>query len=460
MRKYKILIIDDEIEMLDNCRRILERAGYECIVSQESEHFKTILREESPDLILTDLRMPKKDGITILKEAKEQDPDMVVILFTAFATVESAVEAVKLGAFDYIPKPFSAEQLRIAVNRGIKQKRLSDENRYLRSQLKEAYGFTNIIGTSSSLKAVLELVKKVSRTDANVLIEGESGTGKELIARSIHANSDRSYNAFVPLDCASLPENLLESELFGHEKGAFTGAHITRPGIFEYANGGTLFLDEIGELSPMLQSKLLRVLQERQLRRVGGRKLIRVDVRIISATNRDLKAAIESGTFRKDLFYRLNVISIRLPPLKERKEDIPLLANHYLKYFNRRTKKEIKGISKEALELLERYHWPGNVRELQNVIERAVTLTDSSIIGPQDLPDQIVQGTLEDSFILPTDSNFSYKEAKRKWLDRFEKEYLRALLSRHNGNISEAAKQAGINRKTIHRLLKRHHLFQ
>ena len=200
MRKYKILIIDDEIEMLDNCRRILERAGYECIVSQESEHFKTILREESPDLILTDLRMPKKDGITILKEAKEQDPDMVVILFTAFATVESAVEAVKLGAFDYIPKPFSAEQLRIAVNRGIKQKRLSDENRYLRSQLKEAYGFTNIIGTSSSLKAVLELVKKVSRTDANVLIEGESGTGKELIARSIHANSDRSYNAFVPLD--------------------------------------------------------------------------------------------------------------------------------------------------------------------------------------------------------------------------------------------------------------------
>ena len=456
--KEKILIIDDEAEILDNCRRILERAGFDCMLLRESENFARVLKEESPDLVLTDLRMPKKDGMSILKEAKAVDPDIVVLLFTAYGTIKSALEACKLGAFDYIQKPFSAEQLRLAVNRGIKQKRLSDENRYLRSQLKEAYGFNRIIGNSAALREILELVKKVSRTDANILISGDSGTGKELIARGIHTNSDRSQSPFVPVDCASLPENLLESELFGHEKGAFTDAHVTRPGIFEYANGGTLFLDEIGELAVALQAKLLRALQERQVRRVGGRKLINVDVRIISATNRSLPEAIAEGKFREDLFYRLNVISIPLPPLMERKDDIPLLANHYLKHYGKSRKNEIEGISKKAMALMERYHWPGNVRELQNVMERAVSLTDHKIISPEDLPEQLRSIRNPDSSVFPAGSN--YKTAKREWTDSFEQKYLHTLLNRHNGNISRAAVEAQVNRKTIHRLLKRHRLLK
>jgi len=454
--KEKILIIDDEAEMLDNCCRILERTGYDCQPLQESENVAKILKKEQPDLVLTDLRMPKKDGLSVLEDVKATESDIIVILFTAYGTIKSALEACKLGAFDYIQKPFSAEQLRIAVNRGIKQKRLSDENKYLRSKLKEAYGFSGIIGKSASLREVLKRVKKVSGTDANILIRGDSGTGKELIARSIHTNSERRNRPFVPVDCASLPENLLESELFGHEKGAFTGAHVTRPGIFEYADGGTLFLDEIGELNIALQSKLLRVLQERQVRRVGGRKLIDVDVRIISATNRNLKNAIGEGRFREDLFYRLDVISIPLPPLRERQDDIPLLANHYLKHFSKSSRNEVMGISGEALELIERYHWPGNVRELQNVMERAVSLTDSEIITPEDLPKKIRSVKNPDTFVFPAGSDF--KKAKKEWTDSFEKRYLSALLERHNGNISKAAREAQINRKTIHRLLKRHRL--
>jgi DNA-binding NtrC family response regulator len=452
--KEKILIIDDEAEILDNCRRILKRSGYDCLLLQESENFAQVLKEELPDLILTDLRMPKKDGMSVLKEAKAADPDIVVLLFTAYGTIQSALEACKLGAFDYILKPFSAEQLRIAVNRGIKQKRLSDENKYLRSQLKEAYGFNRIIGKSASLQKVLKLVKKVSKTEANILIQGDSGTGKELVARSIHIHSDRSHRPFVPVDCASLPENLLESELFGHEKGAFTDAHVTRPGIFEYANGGTLFLDEIGELSITLQSKLLRTLQEHQVRRVGGRRLLNVDVRIITATNQNLEKAVEEGRFREDLFYRLNVIVIHLPSLKERKDDVPLLANHYLRHFSKGSKNEVEGISREAMELMGGYHWPGNVRELQNVMERAVSLTDSKIIVPEDLPEQIRLVKDPEAFISPAGSN--YKKAKKDWMDFFEKRYLSDLLKRHNGNISKAALEAQINRKTIHRLLKRH----
>jgi len=452
--KEKVLIIDDEAEILDNCRRILKRSGYECLSLQESENFTKVFKAELPDLILTDLRMPKKDGMSVLKEAKAANPDIVVILFTAYGTIRSAVEACKLGAFDYILKPFSAEQLRIAVNRGMKQKRLADENKYLRSQLQEAYGFNRIVGKSASLQKVLKLVKKVSKTEANILIQGDSGTGKELVARSIHIHSERSHRPFVPVDCASLPENLLESELFGHEKGAFTDAHATRPGIFEYANGGSLFLDEIGELSFSLQSKLLRTLQEHQVRRVGGRRLLNVDVRVLSATNQNLEKAVAEGRFREDLFYRLNVIVLHLPALKERVDDVPLLANHFLRHFSKASPNEVAEISEEAMGLLEGYHWPGNVRELQNVIERAVSLTDSDIIVPQDLPEQIRRVKTAD--VCPAPSGWNYKNAKKEWMEQFEKKYLSDLLKRPNGNISQAALEAQINRKTIHRLLKRH----
>jgi len=275
-----------------------------------------IVREELPDLIITDLKMPGKNGLELLKEIKGENPSGIVILFTAFATIESAVEAVKTGAFDYLQKPFTADQLKITVERALTQKRLTEENKNLKEQLHEHFKFDNIIGQSQKIKDVLNMVRKVSKTESNILLLGESGTGKELIARSIHANSERAGMPFIPVDCASLPENLLESELFGHEKGSFTGAHTSRQGMFETANGGTLFLDEIGELTPNLQAKLLRVLQERQVRRVGGRNLIDIDIRVISATNKDLEGAIKEKEFREDLFFRLNVISITLPPLR------------------------------------------------------------------------------------------------------------------------------------------------
>jgi len=275
-----------------------------------------IVREELPDLIITDLKMPGKNGLELLKEIKGENPSGIVILFTAFATIESAVEAVKTGAFDYLQKPFTADQLKITVERALTQKRLTEENKNLKEQLHEHFKFDNIIGQSQKIKDVLHMVRKVSKTESNILLLGESGTGKELIARSIHANSERAGMPFIPVDCASLPENLLESELFGHEKGSFTGAHTSRQGMFETANGGTLFLDEIGELTPNLQAKLLRVLQERQVRRVGGRNLIDIDIRVISATNKDLEGAIKEKEFREDLFFRLNVISITLPPLR------------------------------------------------------------------------------------------------------------------------------------------------
>lgn len=313
-------------------------------------------------------------------------------------------------------------------------------------------GFDSIVGRSIPMRKVFEMIEKVAKTEANILILGESGTGKELVARSIHSHSNRRDKPFVPVDCGALPESLLESELFGYEKGAFTGALTQRPGIFEFANYGTLFFDEVSNFSLSLQAKLLRVLQERQFRRVGGRKLIGADIRIISASNQDLKKAVEEGKFREDLYYRLNVISIILPPLKERKGDIPLLAKYYLKKYSRLNHRTIKGISKDAMRFLEEYSWPGNVRELQNVIERAVSLTENEIIQPEDLPTSIRKNRT----FSPIPGHFSFKETKRRWVDEFEKEYLKDLLKRTDGNITRAAKEAGLNRKTIYRLLKKH----
>jgi DNA-binding NtrC family response regulator len=380
---------------------------------------------------------------------------VIVIMITAFATLESAVEAIKEGAYDYVTKPFTAEQLRVVIDRALTQRRLQEENQRLRQQLQQTYRFENIIGRSLAMTEVYEIIKKVASSEANLLVLGESGTGKELIARCLHANSRRGEKAFIPVDLASLPENLLESELFGHEKGAFTGAHATRPGLFEYAEGGTVFLDEIAELSPNLQGKLLRVLQERQVRRVGGNRIIEVDVRVISATNRDVQAAVAKGTFREDLYYRLNVISIPLPPLRERKGDVPLIAYHYLQRYAAASGKEIRGIVPEALALLEAYPWPGNVRELQNVIERAVVLTEADQLRLQDLPEHLRARPAPEA---PPLKDLPLKAAKAEWARSFERTYLTDLLKRHGGNISQAAKAAGVDRKTIHRLLKRHNL--
>lgn len=451
----KILIIDDEEDMLENCSRILRKFGYMCIALKDSGDIREAIENEHPDVILTDLKMPKKDGIGVLRIAKEVDSEMIVILVTAYATIESAVEAIKEGAFDYIQKPFSAEQLRITIERSLNQRRLAKENKVLRSQLEDKYRFDNIIGASPVIRQVFETIKKVSRTDANILIRGESGTGKELIARCIHANSRRCDKPFIPMDCASLPETLLESELFGHEKGSFTGAYTTRPGLFEYANTGTLFFDEAGELSPNLQAKLLRVLQERQFRRVGGHKIIDVDIRVISSTNRDLEQEIIEKRFREDLYYRLNVITISLPPLRERQGDIPLIATYYLRKYSKSNEKPVTKISPEAMKLLESYPWPGNVRELQNVIERAVSLVDDEVIGISDLPEAIQKYSRNASLI---SQELSFKKAKRDWVGSFEKQYLVDLLKRNNGNVSNAAREARIDRKTIHRLLKKYNI--
>lgn len=453
----RILVVDDEPDMVETVARILTHLGHESVTATEGGAALELLERERPDLVLTDLRMPGMDGLALLKEVKRIDPEAPVVLFTAHATIQTAVEAIKAGAFDYIAKPFTADQLQVVIERALTQRRLQEENRRLKEQLQESYRFENIIGRSLPMLQVFEVVRKVARSEANILIVGESGTGKELVARSIHVNSARAAKPFIPVDCASLPENLLESELFGHEKGAFTGAHMTRPGLFEYGNGGTVFLDEVGDLGGNLQAKLLRVLQERQIRRVGSNKFISVDVRVISATNRDLAEAVKRAEFREDLFYRLNVISIPLPPLRERKGDIPLIAHHYLRKYVASSGKRITGISPEVLALLEAHSWPGNVRELQNVIERAVVLAEKQILLPEDLPEHI---RTRDAGALTPESraDLPMKRAKDEWNRSFEKEYLVSLLKRHQGNISQAARAAGVDRKTIHRLLKKHDL--
>jgi DNA-binding NtrC family response regulator len=460
MSDRRILVVDDEPDMVENCTRILRRAGYRVLSTTDSERALALVESEHPDVLLTDLKMPGLDGMELMRRAHDIDPTLPVIMITAFGSIESAVAAIKAGAFDYLPKNFSVEELTVDVERALRQRALGVENRNLRAQLAAALGLENVIGRSAAMGQVFELVKKAARSEANILVLGESGTGKELIARAIHANSPRAAHAFIPVDCAALPENLLESELFGHEKGSFTGAVRAKSGLMELADGGTLFLDEIGELPTGLQSKLLRTLQERQIRRVGGTELVDVDVRVVSATNRDIRDAIVKGTFREELYYRINVIEIRLPPLRERVGDIPLLVHAFLRRYGQG---RIQGCRADALAALEAYRWPGNVRELQNVIERACALADSDTITPGDLPEHVQEGGIprHGDAELPRDAGLEatslpLKEAKEQWMGVLETSYLRQLLERHDGNISAAAKAAGIDRKTFHRLVTKH----
>jgi len=460
----RVLIVDDEPDMVENCVRILKPAGYECLTTTDARRGLVMLESERPDLLLSDLKMPGVDGMELLHRAHELDPALPVIMITAFATIESAVAAVKEGAFDYLPKNFSVDQLRVAVDRALRHRSLQRENRSLKDQLAQTYGLENIIGRSPAMSRIFELVRKAARSEANILVIGESGTGKELIARAIHANSPRVSQPFVPVDCASLPEQLLESELFGHEKGAFTGAIRTKQGLVESAHRGTLFLDEIGELPLSLQVKLLRALQERQIRRVCGTGLVDVDVRLVSATNRDLREATVKGQFREELYYRINVIAILLPPLRDRAGDVKLLVQAFLKRYGQG---RVRGVDDEAMVALERYRWPGNVRELQNVIERACALADTETICRRDLPDHVLglgevplpvppAGT--DAALPESGTDLTLKDAKERWMAVLEASYLRDLLARNDGNISAAAKAAGIDRKTFHRLINKHDL--
>ena len=454
-QKARVLIVDDEPDVVANWARVLDREGYPCITATDGERALTLLESERPDLVLTDLKMPRVDGMAVLARALELDPDTVVVMITGHGTVQSAVEAMRAGAFDYLLKPLPTnDTLRLVVQRGADRRRLVEENRRLRESLAPRVGFDKLVGKSPVMVAVFDLVRKAARSEANILIQGESGTGKELIARAIHANSPRAAEVFVPVDCAALPDTLLESELFGHERGAFTGADRVKPGMIEVADRGTLFLDEIGELPLSLQPKMLRALQERQIRRVGGTKFLGVDVRLVSATSRDTAELVRKGEFREDLFYRVNVIAINLPPLRERAGDVTLLAYHFLRRYGRNREQPIEGIDPEALGLLEGYAWPGNVREIQNVIERACALADGPGIRVRDLPEH-VRGRGRPTPVVPG-KDLPLREAREAWLRVFAQEYLTDLLRRHAGNISQAAKTAGVDRKTLHRLLGRH----
>jgi DNA-binding NtrC family response regulator len=446
LKEAKILVIDDEEAMRDSCQQTLSRDDNKVETAEDGLKGLAMLEKESFDVIILDLKMPGLSGMEVLKRIKEDDPDAMVIVITGYATVESAVEAMKKGAYDFIPKPFTPDSLRVIVKRALERRELALENVLLKGELKASIGPDVIIGQSGSMKEVEQIVKKVGPTDTTVLISGESGTGKELVARAIHRHSGRKDKSFVVVDCGSLVENLFESELFGHIKGSFTGAISTKYGRFELANGGTLFFDEIGNISVNIQTKLLRVLQEREITKVGSNQVIKVDVRIIAATNKDLQEAVKAGTFREDLFYRLSVVPIALPKLRERKDDIPLLANYFLSKYNKKRGKNIKAISKQAMKALVEYNWPGNVRELENAIERAVVLSKEDIIKPSDLY----------YYGLSIDSSSKSYAFEAKSLADVEREHILKMLKLFNEHKGKAAESLGIDRKTLRLKLKKY----
>lgn len=436
----KILIIDDEEHMCWALKKAMQQEGYEALTATSGSKGIEILKEKGPSLVLLDLKMPGMDGLEVLKIIKEIHPKIPVIMITAHGTIETAIEAMKLGADDYITKPFDLDELKIVVAQALKYSNLVSQVSFLRSELSKKYG--EIIGESAAIKEVIMLIDRVAATNASVLITGESGTGKEITALTIHQASPRKEYPFVAVNCAALPEQLLESELFGHEKGAFTGAAALKPGRFEIADKGTVFLDEIGEMSPTMQAKLLRVLQERAFERVGGTETLHVDVRIISATNIDIKKAVEEGKFREDLYYRLNVVHIHLPPLRERKEDIPLLVNYFLKKYMLGTY-PVKKISPEAMELLMNYHWPGNIRELQNVIERSIIICPGDTILPEHLPKELQQqqSNAVETIVHFPDTGISLEEV--------EKQLILTALKKSKGNQTKAAQLLGITRSAL-----------
>jgi DNA-binding NtrC family response regulator len=452
----KVLIVDDERDMLSNCTRILRRCGYDCLTADTSEQGLALVGTAQPDVVLVDLRLPGKSGIEIVKSVKARYPAIEVVLMTAYATIETAVDAIKQGAFDYLPKPFTADQLQAIIQRTLYQRQSTAAARRLKAELTAQSEVGDMVGMSEAMGALRDSIRKIASTEATVLITGESGTGKELVARNLHQLSHRRARPFVPVDCAALPESLLESELFGHEKGAFTGASMSRPGLFELAHTGTLLLDEVAELPLPLQAKLLRVLEARQLRRLGGRQLISVDVRLLAATNRDLPRAMAAGVFREDLFYRLNVIPIHVPPLRERRGDIPLLAMHFLLKSSAGSASHPKGFNPEAVARLEGYDWPGNVRELKNIVERMRALANRDFIQPEDLPAEVQQPGAERTYRLPP--MHAFKAAKQEIVTAFEARSLRQLMECTGWNIAQAARASGVHRKTIERKLKRYNL--
>jgi two-component system, NtrC family, response regulator AtoC len=454
----KVLLVDDEEKIRASFSKGLEGMGYEVATVGAARAALEKIAEDTPDIVISDLVMPEMDGLSLLAEIKERNPNLPVIIITGHGTIETAVRAMKEGAFDYVTKPFNLDEVELVLSRAVEHARLLAENIALRSQIEKKFSFDNIIGESDAMQEVYRILDKVKDTHSSVLITGESGTGKELIAKAIHFNGFLKDKPFITVDCASISENLLESELFGHVRGAFTGAHRDKTGYFEAADGGTIFLDEIAEFSTHLQTKMLRSLQEGEIAPVGSSRVKKVNVRVIAATNRDLASAVRLGQFREDLFYRLNVIHVRVPPLRERIEDIPRLVESFLGRFNEKFGKKIKRISSDSLSAFARYDWPGNVRELENVMERLVIFCDDRIILPHHLPESLrrIAGQT-----LPADPiqeliNTPYKEAKNHAIRRFNEEYLRELLKASEGNVSEASRKSGVDRGCFYRLMRRY----
>ncbi len=450
---FRLLIVDDEKNQRDMLEGFLKKQGYGAESAEGGRQALDRFQREAFDLILTDYRMPGMDGLEFLKEVRRLNPETVVVIMTAYGTVGTAVAAMKKGAYDYLTKPIDLDELLLLVQRVERDVALVRENRELRGQLREKFKVDFIISASRPMEEALNLVCRVAPSPATVLILGESGTGKELVARAIHFSSPRADKPFVRVNCAALPENLLESELFGHEKGAFTGAVNRRVGRFEQADQGSLFLDEIGDLAPALQMKLLRVLQEKEFERVGSNQTIKTDVRVIAATNRNLEEAIRKGTFREDLYYRLNVVTIFLPPLRERKEDIPPLIEYFLKKYNRENGKNVSALSKEARDLLLQYHYPGNVRELENILERAVVLCRGNVLEAQDLPLSLretrMQATLEQA---------KRKESLPDVLEDVERELILKALGNHGGVQTRAAEELGISERVLRYKMKKYRI--
>jgi two-component system response regulator PilR (NtrC family) len=447
-----IHIIDDEPIIHDVLGQLLTSEGYEVEPSMSGEEALAKHSSQAFDLILLDLLMPGLDGIEVLKRIKRIDPQAMVIIITAYASVESAISAMKIGAFDYVQKPFKHDDLLMTIHRALEHKRLQDENIRLKDELRQKFSFENIIGKSKVMKNVFDLVKAVAPTRSTILLQGESGTGKELVARALHLHSERADFPFIIVNSGSLPPDLLESHLFGHVKGAFTGALSLKMGLFEAADKGSIFFDEISSLNIETQAKLLRVLQEREFMRLGGTKTIKVDVRIITATNTNIEELIRQKTFRKDLFYRLNVIKIELPPLRDRKEDIPLLARHFIDIYSRENKKEIEGISEDVFEILDEYNWPGNVRELENLMERAVVLSKSKIITRSSLPPFFLrEEAAEEEGLDSLDGSLDFKERTRY----YQKKIIRTALKKTKGVQRKAARMLGVKPTTLNEMIKR-----
>jgi two-component system, NtrC family, response regulator AtoC len=443
--RTRILVVDDEEIVRESLSGWLAKDGYTLDTAEDGPTALDRLKRDRWSILLVDLKMPGMDGLQVLETAKQMQPDLAVVIMTAYATVETAVEAMKHGAYDYLVKPFDPEELSLMMVKIVAQQQLVRENVLLRKVLKRDYHFRDMVSKNPGMHRVFDLAKSAARSQSTILILGESGTGKELLARAVHAESPRQQASFVAVSCAALTESLLESELFGHERGAFTGAVARRKGKFESAHGGTLFLDEIGDITAKLQLDLLRVLEDRKFFRVGGSEAVEVDVRIIAATNRDLRKAVEDGDFREDLFYRLNVIPITLPPLRDRREDIPLLVDHFLDHLNIETNRRIEGVSAEALAVLMRHDWPGNVRELRNVLERGLVVAKGALVQPDDLG-LAVSSVRADAF----DTSLTLEEVERR--------HITTVLQASGGNVTQAARTLDIDRVTLYNKIRKYGL--